>query len=270
VPPPRLASIIPGNRAAQSAVTMAGMPAPAPRPVAVFDLDGTLLRGDTTVEFIRGLILSSPARTITALLIVPLLSPFFFMPFTRRNAIAVLLWIATVGLAPSRLQALVEEFAAQHAAEGNRITVVLDRLRAHLAAGDRVIIATGCADWLATAACRALGLDTVEVVAARLRQGRTFVRPARECGMWNALPTSAGVMSFGLEKLRRLAAAGITFPVAYAYTDSATDLPLLLAATKRHVVEPAPRHLRRIRSKAGRECVVLRSPGGQPAAGRGS
>jgi hypothetical protein len=48
----------------------------AGRPVAVFDLDGTLLRGDTTVEFIRGLILRSPARTGAALLIGPLLAPF--------------------------------------------------------------------------------------------------------------------------------------------------------------------------------------------------
>ena len=261
-----LASIIPGNDAAQPGppiVTMAGMStaaAPAAgRPVAVFDLDGTLLRGDTTVEFIRGLILRSPARTAAAVATAPLLGPFFFMPFTRRYAITVLLWIATAGLPPGRIDALVERFAAVHAAEANRIPVVLDRLHAHLAAGDRVVIATGCADWLATAICRALGLDTVEVVAARLRQGRTFVRPSGECGMWSALPTSTGVMSFGLEKLRRLAAAGITFPVAYAYTDSATDLPLLLAATERHVVEPAPRHLRRIRGKAGRKCVVLSS-----------
>jgi phosphatidylglycerophosphatase C len=245
---------------------MAGMPAAVPpaagRPVAVFDLDGTLLRGDTTAEFIKGLILRSPARTAAALVIVPLLGPFFFMPFTRRNAITVLLWIATAGLPPHRIDALVQRFTAAHAAEGNQIRVVLDRLHAHLAAGDRVIIATGCADWLATATCRALGLDTVEVVAARLRQGRTFVRPSRDCGMWDALPTSAGVMSFGLEKLRRLAAAGVAFPVAYAYTDSATDLPLLLAATERHVVEPRPRQLRRIRARAGRGCAVLRSERG--------
>jgi phosphatidylglycerophosphatase C len=231
----------------------------AGRPVAVFDLDGTLLRGDTTVEFISGLILRSPARTAVAVATVPLLGPFFFMPFSRRYAITALLWIATAGLPPGRIGALVDAFAAAHAAEGNRIPVVLDRLHAHLAAGDRVVIATGCADWLATATCRALGLDTVEVVAARLQQGRKFVRPSRDCGMWNALPTSAGAFSFGLEKLRRLAAAGITFPVACAYTDSVTDLPLLLAATERYVVEPAPRHLQRIRGKAGPQCVVLRS-----------
>jgi phosphatidylglycerophosphatase C len=239
-------------------MTTAAAPA-AGRPVAVFDLDGTLLRGDTTVEFIRGLILRSRARTAAALLTAPLLGPLFFMPFVRRYAITVLLWIATAGLPPGQVEAMVEQFAAEHAAEGNQIRGVLDRLHAHLAAGDRVVIATGCADWLATATCRALGLDTVEVVAARLRQGRIFVRPSRECGMWNALPTSTGVMSFGLEKLRRLAAAGISFPVAYAYTDSVTDLPLLLAATERYVVEPSRRHLRRIRGKAGPTVVVLRS-----------
>ena len=179
-------------------MTTAAAPA-AGRRVAVFDLDGTLLRGDTTVEFIRGLILRSRARTAAALLTAPLLGPLFFMPFVRRYAITVLLWIATAGLPPGRVEALVDQFAAEHAAEGNQIRGVLDRLHAHLAAGDRVVIATGCADWLATATCRALGLDTVEVVAARLRQGRIFVRPSRECGMWNALPTSTGVMSFGLE-----------------------------------------------------------------------
>ncbi len=239
--------------------TDAARPPRAGRPVAVFDLDGTLLRGDTTAEFIRGLILRSPPRAAAALLAAPVLGPFFFAPFARRHAITVLLWIATAGVPPGRIQALAEEFAVRHAAEGNRIPVVLDRLHAHLAAGDRVVIATGCADWLATASCRALGLDTVEVVAARLQRGRNFVWPSRDCGMWNALPTSTGAFSFGLEKLRRLAAAGITFPVAYAYTDSATDLPLLLAATERHVVEPAPRHLQRIRGKAGPRCVVLRS-----------
>jgi phosphatidylglycerophosphatase C len=229
------------------------------RDVAVFDLDGTLLRGDTTAEFIRGLILRSPPRAAVALLSAPVLGPFFFVPFARRYAITVLLWIATAGLPPGRFEALAEEFATAHAAEGNRITVVLARLHAHLDAGDRVVIATGCADWLAGPIFRALGLDTVEIVAARLQQGRGYVRPSRECAMWNALPTSTRSFSFGVEKVRRLIAAGITVPVAYAYTDSVSDLPLLLAATERYVVDPGRRRLRRIRGKAGPNCAALRS-----------
>ena len=68
----------------------------------------------------------------------------------------------------------------------------------------------------------------------------------------DALPTSTRV-PFGVQKVRRLAAAGISIPVAYAYTDSATDLPLLLAANERYVVDPGPRRLRRI--AAGRAGV---------------
>jgi phosphatidylglycerophosphatase C len=229
------------------------------RDVAVFDLDGTLLRGDTTAEFIRGLILRSPPRVAVAAASAPVLGPLFFVPFARRYAITALFWIATVGLAPGRFEALMEEFVVEHTAEGSRILVALDRLQAHLDAGHRVVIATGCADWLATAVCHALGLDTVEVMAARLQQGRRFVRPSRGCGMWNALPAATGTFSYGVEKVRRLASAGISIPVAYAYTDSANDLPLLLAATERYVVDPAPRLLRRIRAQAGPACAPLRS-----------
>jgi phosphatidylglycerophosphatase C len=229
------------------------------RDVAVFDLDGTLLRGDTTAEFVRSLIWRSPPRAAVAVASAPLLGPLFFVPFARRYAITVLLWIATVGLPPGRFQALMEEFVGEHTAEGGRILVALDRLQAHLDAGDRVVIATGCADWLATAVCRALGLDPVEVVAARLQQRRRFVRPLRGCSMWNALPAATGTFSFGIEKVRRLTAAGISIPVAYAYTDSVNDLPLLLAAIERYVVDPGPRLLRRIRAHAGPECAPLRS-----------
>ena|ERR1700729_1895292 len=240
------------------------MSAPAPeRPVAVFDLDGTLLRGDGSARLVRRLILRDWYRAAPAIAFAPVLAAMFFLPVARRYALTAVLWLATVGLAPDRFQALIDEFAAGHAAQANQIPVVLDRLRAHLGAGDRVVIATGCVEPLATAVCRALGLDPVEVLAARLRQGRNFAWPSRACRMWSALPAATGPGSFGIEKVRRLSAAGITLPVAYAYTDSPADLPLLLAATHRFVVDPAPRRLRRIQLLAGPDCTALRSlPGG--------
>lgn len=210
-------------------MTTAAAPA-AGRPVAVFDLDGTLLRGDTTVEFIRGLILRSRARTAAALLTAPLLGPLFFMPFVRRYAITVLLWIATAGLPARRVEAMVEQFAAEHAAEGNQIRGVLDRLHAHLAAGDRVVIATGCADWLATATCRALGLDTVEVVAARLRQGRIFVRPSTTATPTQPPASRAGFCSTGWSSMT-------STPAVKSATGSTT---VSMAARPRWRRGPAP------------------------------
>jgi phosphatidylglycerophosphatase C len=234
------------------------MSAPAPeRPVAVFDLDGTLLRGDGSARLVRRLILRDWYRAAPAFVFAPVLATMFFLPVLRRYALTAVIWLATVGMTPERFQAVVDEFATGHAAEANQIAVVLDRLRAHLGAGDRVVIATGCLEPLATAVCRVLGLHPVEVIAARLRQGRNFVWPSRACGMWSALPAATGPASYGVEKVRRLTAAGITLPVAYAYTDSAADLPLLLAATNRFVVDPAPRRLRRIQVLAGPGCTAL-------------
>jgi phosphatidylglycerophosphatase C len=215
------------------------------RPVAVFDLDGTLLRGDSFSRFGRQLIFRGRTRAAATVLAAPLLGAMFLMPPTRRLAVTGLLWLATSGMSAHRFAALAATFAAEHAAEtaGNRIPAVLDRLRAHLDVGDRVVIATACADPLATEICRALGLDGVEIIAAQLRPGRSGMRPVHGCR--------------GAQKVQRLRDAGIDTPVAYAYTDSAADIPLLLAARQRYLVAPRPGHLRLILDKVGPGCTVL-------------
>jgi phosphatidylglycerophosphatase C len=215
------------------------------RPVAVFDLDDTLVRGDSFGRFLRVLLLRGPGRAAASLMSAVFLLPLFFLPPTRRLAIAGFLWLATVGVPSSRFAELAEEFAAAHTAGPRRIAVALQRLHAHLDAGDRVVVATACADPVATAVCRGLGLDAVEVVAAQLRRGRCSFRAVRGC--------------LGAEKVLRLHEAGIAIPVAYAYTDSATDLPLLQSATHRYLIDPTPRGLQRVGDELGTEFTVLRS-----------
>jgi phosphatidylglycerophosphatase C len=215
------------------------------RDVAVFDLDGTLLRGDSFSRFGRQLIFRGGVRAAATFLCAPLLAPMFLLPPTRRLAVTGFLWLATAGLSADQFASLAERFAEGHAGEGsgNRIAIALERLHAHLEAGDRVVIATACAEPLAAAICRELGLDGVEIVAAELRPGRSGMRPVRGCR--------------GAEKVHRLRAAGISTPVEYAYTDSAVDIPLLLAARNRYLVAPTSGHLRIILDKVGRSCTVL-------------
>ncbi|HEY2552025.1 MAG TPA: haloacid dehalogenase-like hydrolase [Streptosporangiaceae bacterium] len=232
------------------------------RRVAVFDLDGTLLRGDSLASFITSLLFRDRIRAAVAVLAAPLLGLMFFVPVARRRAISALLWLATTGLPAGSLDGLLREFADRHAADGNQIAVALDRLHAHLSDGDHVVIATACAEDLASELCRALGLDQVQVVGARLSRGRSWL-PAAGCRMWDALPTSTGASSFGAEKVRRLREAGISTPVSCAYTDSTADLPLLLAASRRYLVDPSPAQLRRLRA-GGISCEVLRSAGQLP------
>ncbi|MFD0567082.1 haloacid dehalogenase-like hydrolase [Kitasatospora saccharophila] len=110
-------------------------------------------------------------------------------------------------------------------------------------AGTRVVVATGCAEPLASAVCRELGLDGVELLAAELAPGRFAHRPVRGC--------------LGTQKVARLGESGIAVPVDHAYTDSSMDLPLLRAAEHRYLVEPRPRTVARVRAALGAGFTVL-------------
>ena len=214
--------------------------------VVVFDLDGTLVRGDSFGSFLRVLMLREPVRAVASLLSAVILVPLFLVPGTRDRAVSGFVWLATVGLAPDRFDTLAREFAREHAAGPRRITVALDQLASHLQAGDRVIVATGSADPVASAVCDALGLAGVEVIAARLSRGRRAWRVREGC--------------LGDAKVRRLEQAGIVTPIACAYSDSALDLPLLRAAVRPVLVDPTPGALRRARAALGADLEVLRTP----------
>jgi len=213
-----------------------------PRPLVAFDLDGTLLRGDSFADFTRMLIFRNRWRAALAILATPLFGLLFVLPPTRVIGIVGYLWIATVGLSPARFEELALRFAASHAVPDKHITSTLDRLRAHQAAGDQVVVVTACAEPLASAICAELGLADVPVIAAQLRPGLGAMIPLRGC--------------MGAGKIRRLGEAGFATRIAHAYTDSRSDLPLLLAATNRYVVAPSPRTLRRI-LRAAPDCIVL-------------
>ena len=164
---------------------------------------------------------------------------------SRLQADCLVTWAATVGLSPARFEALLRTFAAEHAAVegGRRITIALQRLHEHLAAGDRVLIATACAEPLAREVCKILDLHDVEVVAS------TFTAHP-----WR-LPHAAPAR--GQQKVQALQDAGIQLPVDHAYSDSVSDLPLLRAARTAHLVRPSRRHLPLLLRELGPDVEVL-------------
>ncbi|MFF7245533.1 haloacid dehalogenase-like hydrolase [Embleya sp. NPDC008237] len=218
---------------------------PGPRPLAVFDLDGTLVRGDSFGHFTRVLLRRARWRMVAAALCLPIIGPLYTVHATRRHAFALVLRLATIGLPAARFEDLAADFAAERTIESNRVAITLARARAHLAAGDRVVVATSCADPLAAAICRELGLTPVDVIASRLTPSRAGMRPLPACR--------------GPRKVARIRAAGITDPITHAYTDSSVDLPLLAEATHRYLIDPAPPHLTRIHTRLGPNYQVLRS-----------
>ncbi|MEJ5913700.1 haloacid dehalogenase-like hydrolase [Pseudokineococcus sp. 1T1Z-3] len=215
--------------------------------VAVFDLDGTLLSGDSFGFFLAHLMRRPPARAVVAVVTAPAWLPAFLLSPTRLVAERYLVWLAAVGMTDEDFTAEAASFAAGHAGSrpGRATSAVVARLREHQSRGDRVVVATGCASPLAELVCDALGLDGVEVVASRLTRSR-----------WG-LPRATPARGDG--KLRALAAAGISLPVDHAYSDSSADLPLLRAARVPHVVNASPRDLRRLRRALGGDVHVMSS-----------
>ncbi|WP_432524009.1 haloacid dehalogenase-like hydrolase [Kineococcus sp. SYSU DK006] len=212
----------------------------------VFDLDDTLLTTDSFARLLTHPLRRSPAR----LALVALSAPAWLTLGARRtrriHAERLVVWAATVGLHPARFHELLRAFAAEHAGPGGgrRIDLALARLHKHLSAGDRVIIATGCAQPLARALCDALGLQDLQVVASAFTAHR-----------WR-LPQA--VPARGQAKVRALRAAGVELPVEHAYSDSLADLPLLRAARTAHLVRPRARELPALMEALGEDVEVLR------------
>ena len=186
--------------------------------LAVFDLDGTLLDGDSTALWLWSRVRRSVPRLLAALLVAPVAIPMVIAPRTRRAGASTLLWIATVGLDEARLRASCAQFAARVRAK----TVPLDwrapgmaTLDEHLAHGDEVIVVTAAPTILAKALITPLGRPII-VLGTSLK---------RRAGGW-----VADVHCRNQRKCQALAEAGHGKRWAYAYTDSLDDLPLLRGA----------------------------------------
>jgi phosphatidylglycerophosphatase C len=186
--------------------------------LAVFDLDGTLLDGDSTALWLWDRFQGSVLRLAVALLVAPVAVPMVLIPGSRRLGASILLWIATFGLDAKALDRSFADFAARFHAR----TLPLEwrgqglaALDAHLAGGARVVIVTAAPALLAQALVTPLRKPIV-VLGTSLK---------RKAGGW-----VADIHCRHRRKCQALAEAGHGARWAYAYTDSLDDLPLLQGA----------------------------------------
>ena len=131
------------------------------------------------------------------------------------------LWVASVGRHADQWQLDEHQHVAAMRADRKRwvIEAAVARLREHLQQGDRVIVVTGAFESLARSIVNeVLECDSVEVLGSRGRWLRAALRMDEHC--------------FARQKLRRLAAEGVSLPVDAAYSDSLHDLPLLASARR--------------------------------------
>jgi len=214
-------------------------------PVIVFDFDLTLTRWDTADRFFRWLLRRDAWRMALVVVALPVLGPLLLSRPTRKWPVRFAVWVATVGRTAEALPALVDEHLRSLPAGEAEVFLpaALDRLRAHVARGDRVVIATGCLEVLARALLERAGLGHVPLVASTLRPFLGGLVRDQHC--------------FGARKVPMLAARDFPPPWAVAYTDHRADLPVLRLSTERYLVSPTPECLARIEHALAIKATVL-------------
>lgn len=209
--------------------------AAAPR-VVLFDFDGVLIHGDAFYLFMRERYARAPWRVVLALLCAPLL--LLPLPFSRRLPLRLLVRIALLGVGERRYQAIVSAFAADLARRPRQFCRDgLQVLRRHQAAGDRVIVVTGCEHALVSGIVAQLGLTNLEILASQLQPGWFGMRPHRH--------------NVGAGKVQLLARHGVT-AWQVAYSDALTDVPMLRPATEAVLVNATPALCKQVERALGR------------------
>ena len=207
----------------------------------VFDLDKVLLGGDASTLFLRGRLRQAPSRALLLLLAAPLLLPGSALPQTRPLAARVMTRLAVGGRSESDVTAVADAYGA--ALAGKPEAAIADAIacvRAHEAAGDRVVVATGCEETLARGFLAAIGLGDLDVVGST-----GSLRPPRIR------------RAMGESKARMLAERGYPPPWGVVYSDSPSDLPLFAGSPRPVLVNADDKAARRVARVLGRRPETL-------------
>jgi phosphatidylglycerophosphatase C len=114
-------------------------------------------------------------------------------------------------------------------------------VRRHKAAGERVVVATGCEQTLARGFRTAIGLGDVDLVGS---VGRPWLPEVRR--------------AMGESKVQMLAERGYPPPWVAVYSDSADDLPMFAGTGRPVLVNAGPRAATKVARILGRPPEILR------------
>lgn len=212
---------------------------------AFFDMDGTLFAGDSQLRFARWVLRRHGWRRLYLLLVLP--------GFILRGLHLVSLgWAKRLflsyawGMRREELLAECRAFTEQELLPAI-FPQVLERLRAHQAAGHTTVLCSASPDWWASMVGQALGFTHTIGTPVQLAERVSLLPP---------IPSPGN--NRGAAKLVRLAELGFTH-ADIAYTDSAADLPMLSISDRAVLVNPSPALAARFP-----EALILRTPRSLP------
>jgi phosphatidylglycerophosphatase C len=204
--------------------------------IVLFDFDGVLFQGDSFGMFMRHRYRQSLGSKLLAVLTMPWWLPCGL--FSRWWAARALVHVALFGVGQKRYQQLVEAFADQVVRRPRQFyRDGLHVLRNHVAAGDQVIVVTGCEQQLAARLLWQLGLPEVGVIGSQIKPGWLGMR--------------IKLHNVGHRKVQSLVAQGIgNWQIAYG--DSLFDVPMLKQAREAVLVNGTPKLCKRVEKLLGR------------------
>ena len=200
--------------------------------LAIFDLDGTITRHDTLIQFILGYLKSRPWRLFGFVLTTPA-ALLYLLRVTDRGALkgSVIRWTIGGSTRPD-LDAWVATFVP-HVLQRGVFKAAMDQIAAHKRNGDVLVLMSASPDFYVPAIARHLGFTDVTCTGVRWNGDRLDGRL-----------TTANCR--GAEKARRFAELRVRYPnlPTVAYGNAASDLDHLRLADRGVLVngnEPARR-----------------------------
>lgn len=202
----------------------------------VFDLDKVLLGGDASTLFLQGRFRQAPGRTLALVLAAPLLLPGSVVPQLRPLAARVMTRLAVGGSPDTDVDDVAAAYrCALQVKPEAAIADAIACLRRHEAAGERVVIATGCEETMARGYLAAIGLGHLDVIGSTGSYRPPRIRRA-----------------MGEGKVEMLTDRGYPPPWTAVYSDAASDLPLFAGTGRPVLVNADEKAAQRVARSLGR------------------
>ncbi len=192
--------------------------------ISLFDMDGTLFAGDSQLRFCRWVLRKHGWRRLYLAAVAPcgiLRGLHIFNTERMKRAFLAYAW----HMPTEQLMQHCREFVQQEIIPA-LYPPVLEKLRAHQAAGDTTVLCSASPDWWTQLVGQTLGFT------------HTIGTPTETFERVPFMPSiPAPGNNKGANKLVRLAEIGITH-ADIGYTDSAADLPMLSICDRAVLVNP--------------------------------
>ncbi|MCU4442242.1 haloacid dehalogenase-like hydrolase [Acinetobacter pittii] len=205
----------------------------------VFDLDGTLLSGDSTKAWLTDKLKSNIFRFIAALIVMPIALPIMKFKKYKSKGASLYSWIATYGLNEEKLEYSFKNFSKN--IKNNSFNSLywfeqgINEVKDHLANRRIVFIATTAPEKLANVLLDSINLD-VRIIGTPLQN---------KLGGW-----ISGIHCRSEEKVRRLNKLDIKQPWFATYSDDIEDdLPILISAKLPYLINGDNNKIKNIKIK---------------------